>query len=339
VEEGAAVNTFAAAVLDYEAALSRFDGAPPPGPRLVDWDAIREPSVIAEEAELERLFGRGTRSAGGGGETRSPARAMGRDVDPMQAHAYLPRGVTPDAILAVLVKGPATVKQIADAAHLHFMAVAHGLRRMERKGLVERAGGGRATRNGMEPIRWSASAANADRPSMNADRPSMNAGPGLVNKAAAGPREVEEMPKGKRVADEEILAVLTIWKTPRSAAEVAVKAGCNVETAGDVLRRLEKAGKVTWARGLGRGGPKVWRLFDVPPETGKAPCVSARVEIEAKVAHASAPVPVGQVSSQRSLADLLEREVVREAKRRAAAILNDVAHQLMVEAEAAGGGA
>jgi predicted ArsR family transcriptional regulator len=326
-------DSFAAAVDAFRDAVTRFDCPrglyadsdprwpedPEPlfGGVWLDYDAIREPSVIAEELEQERRFGATTRAQGGGGERRGQANPMARDVPSLKPRPYRrsnasAQGEAVADALRRLSKG--TEREIGAAAGVSRNTVAMRLRRMERDGTAKRAGGGetKGKGGGRTPLTW---------------------------EAAAGPREVEEMPKGVKFTDEGILAVLAVAKTARSVAEVAAKAGCSEETAGDVLRRLEKAGKVTWARGLGRGGPKVWRLFDVPPETGKTPCVSARVEIEAKVAHASAPVPVGQVSSQRSLADLLEREVVREAKRRAAAILNDVAHQLMVEAEAAGGGA
>lgn len=75
-------DAYAVAVDRYLDALTRFDAPMPPlPPRVVDWCEHREVTVPAEEAELEARFGCTTRSAGGGGETRSPAEPMATDFN------------------------------------------------------------------------------------------------------------------------------------------------------------------------------------------------------------------------------------------------------------------
>lgn len=165
-------DAFAAAVESYQDALARFEGAPPPHRRAVDWSEHREVTVPAEEAELEARFGRGTRSAGGGGETLSPAAPMKpRKERPdkqsagwarrkaaarqREEEAKMPKGVKLDTA-AVLVALDTTVGRtalsIAEKLGVGEGPVSKRLRDLEADGRARRVGGG----TGYAPTVWAA---------------------------------------------------------------------------------------------------------------------------------------------------------------------------------------
>jgi hypothetical protein len=344
---------FAAAVAATAAAVERFD-APKPNddcderePIRLDWNAIREPAVLAEEAALERDFGCGTRSAGGGGEQRGCD--DGRSAT-LPLGSFLPqRARVRDALRSL---GTATTSEIAQAAGSgHYTATC--LVKMLSRGEVRRddgkmkrwtwigpgslpaadrelvdeardlMAGGMTLRKVCERFRaerrklagrevtpaWlmRAMRTNGERLAEIAD-----AAPAGVSNAADEPQEVKKMPRGKRIEDAQVLAVLSLdeW---RGADHVAKGVGCTTIAACRLLKRMAAKGLV---KSDGKR-PAGW-IFVSHAHPGKQP--------SPKKAKRSAAPASGTIAS------LLEREIDRQASLRAAAILR--AHADAIEAEA-----
>jgi hypothetical protein len=342
---------FAAAVLAFRDAIDRFDAPTPsddgnaPEPIRLDWNAIREPAVLAEEAALERDFGCGTRSAGGGGERcgRAPAREMPmEDFRPTRARvrdallrfgAMTAREITVEAktshaaggwLTKALKRGevehdggyprryrwvgpaplPAADRELVDEAR-DLMAGGMTLRKVCKRFRAERRK--LAGREVTPAWLMRAMRTNGERLAEIAD-----AAPAGVSNAADEPQEVKKMPRGKRIEDAQVLAVLSLdeW---RGADHVAKGVGCTTIAACRLLKRMAAKGLV---KSDGKR-PEGW-IFVSHAHPGKQPAPK-----KAKPAAA----PAGG-----TIASLLEREIDRQASLRAAAILR--AHADAIEAEA-----
>lgn len=250
-------NTFAIAVDRYLDALARFDcPVPPLGPLAVDWCAMREATVLAEEAELERRFGRGTRSAGGGGELRG--RSDGRSLpvaDFRPTHVRIR-----DALIRL---GPATTAQVAEAAGAsNFTST--WLLKAEKRGDVRRLG--------EHPRRWEwvgeRPPVNGHAVPVNGDRSSVNTETVLVNSAADVPQEEETMPRGKKgPSDEQLLdeakTFAVSFTTDSLLDRLEKRHGKDApgyETLHKRLAGMRKRGILTGGRGAGKGAPTVWAI-------------------------------------------------------------------------------
>lgn len=372
---------FAAAVAEYREALARFDAprglyadADPRWPEdadvgvWLDYTAVREPAVIAEEAEMERRFGCTTRGTDeGGGERRG--RALARELP--VADFRPPHARVRDALLRL---GAATVREIANEAKTTSYTGSL-LQRMLARGEVRREGdkpqrwtwvgpkalpvadrelvdeardliaGGLTLRKVRERFRaerrklagrevtpaWLTKAMRT-----NDARPAAEAAPRAMyatvipvrNAAPSAPQEVKKMGKPKNT-DEQIIAA--VGTGPTTTGEAAEKlGGVCPEGLTPRLRALVGQGRLSGGeRTSGTGRPRVWRAAGGKPPQGAPAKVNRALTKKAKRA-----TPQPQVVG---LADTIAAAVDREAKRRCAAILR--AHAESIEAELAGSAA
>jgi len=312
----------------------------------LDWNAIREPAVLAEEAALERDFGCGTRSAGGGGEPRgrAPAREMPTaDFRPKHARVR-------DALRKL---GTATAREItveAKTSHAAGGWLTEALKRgeVEHDGgyprryrwvgpaplapadrelaqeAVDLMAGGLTLRKVCERFRAERRklAGREVTPAWLTKAMRMN---GERNAAPSAPQEVEKMPTGTKITEEAVLAAMDNNRS-NTAEGIAERLKCKCDPVESRLRALRKAGRVTSTRGPGKGGPMVWTVGGSKP-TGMrvhaAAAKKAKLEIDA-YRHPEA--------DGNPLAAMLTREIDRQAMLRAAAILR--AHADAIEAEA-----
>jgi hypothetical protein len=388
------VTDFAAAVAAARAAVAAFDRGEPviradgavyvnndcPGrpPDLgawgrapwLDWNAIREPMVLAEEAALERDFGCGTRSAGGGGERlgRAPAREM-PTADFRPTHARVR-----DALRKL---GTATAREItveAKTSHAAGGWLTEALKRgeVEHDGgyprryrwvgpaplpaadreLVDEArdlmAGGMTLRKVCERFRsegrklagrevtpallMKAMRVNGERPAVNAAADPVNSDRPSVNAEAVEVNNAADEPQ-------EVRKMPTGTKIDEAKVLEQVNIAPGPWTSETIATRLGcvEGTAADWLRKLSKAG-KVVRSLGPKPQKGKRPVMwgprgTGMIVPAALAKKAKREIEAcGKPAASTSLAALLEREVERAAMLRAAAILR--AHADAIEAEA-----
>lgn len=181
----------------------------------------------------------------------------------------------------------------------------------------------------------------------------MNREPVRVNRAAEGPREVVEMPKGKQgPSDEQLLEVAKTFSvsfTTDDLVERLVKVhgkdAPGYETLHKRLAGMRKRGILTGGRGPGKGAPTVWAVTG--RDTKGRPAPGLLVSADAKKAARSLdgaiepPRPIfngvmeletkdGQrfVGHLGGLHDRIAAEIDREVKHRTVLALREAADRL-----------